>query len=79
MFSFFPSTHAPRQRSSSRLVNTCSNFQTYPFTVNHGLYSFCMSLEQSEDRTIRFSTMSQILCKTIILEFLLVFIIKLGA
>jgi hypothetical protein len=44
-----------------------------------GLYSFCMSLEQSEDRTIKSSTMSQILCKTIIPEFLYVFRIKLKA
>ena len=38
-----------------------------------GLYSFCMSLEKSEDRTIRSSTMSQTLCRTIIPEFFICF------
>ena len=39
-----------------------------------GLLSFHLGLEQLKDRTIKSSTMSQVLCSTIILEFLQVFL-----
>jgi hypothetical protein len=42
-----------------------------------GLLSLHLGLEQLKDKTIESSTMSQVLYSTIILEFLLVFKIKL--
>jgi hypothetical protein len=45
-----------------------SNLPILPTTVE--LLSFYLALEQLKDRTIKSSTMSQVLCSTIILEFL---------
>ena len=42
-----------------------------------GLISLHLGLEQLKDRTIKLSTMSQVLCSTIILEFLQIFKINL--
>jgi hypothetical protein len=44
-----------------------------------GLLSLHLGLEQLKDRMIKSSTISQVLCLTIIPEFLWVFKIKLGA
>jgi hypothetical protein len=44
-----------------------------------GLLNLHLDLEQLKDRTIKSSTMSQVLCSTIIPEFLEVFKIKLKA
>ena len=38
-----------------------------------GLLSFHLGLEQLKDRTIKLSTMSQVLCSTIVLEFFISF------
>jgi hypothetical protein len=57
-----------------------SDFQTYTYyLLTMGLLSLHLGLEQLKDRTIKSSTMSQVLCLTIILEFLWVFKIKLRA
>jgi hypothetical protein len=52
-----------------------SNLPILPLTM--GLLSLHLGLEQLKDKTIESSTMSQVLCSTIVLEFLLVFKIKL--
>jgi hypothetical protein len=44
-----------------------------------GLFSLHFGLEQLKDKTIKSGTMSQVLCLTIIPEFLWVFIIKFRA
>ena len=52
-------------------------FKLTHITFNHGACSLHLDLEQLKDRTIKSSTMSQVLCSTIILEFLQIFQIKL--
>ena len=54
-----------------------SDFQTFPYYLQPWGFSLHLGLEQLKDRTIKSSTMSQVLCSTIILEFLEVFKIKL--
>ena len=77
MFSLLKSTLAFKQEFSSGLKSTDLTFKLIHITFNHGAYSLHLGLKQLKDRTIKSSTMSQVLCSTIILEFLQVFKIKL--
>ena len=77
MFSLLKSTHAFNKKLSSGLEQTNLTFKLIHITFNHGAYSLYLSLDQLKDRTIKSSTMSQVFCSTIILEFLQVFKIKL--
>ena len=79
MFSLLKSTHAFKQEFSSGLKSIGLTFKLTHITFNHGAYSLHLSLEQLKDRTIKPSTMSQVLCSTIVPEFLQVFKIKLRA
>ena len=79
MFSCLKSTDAFNQEFSSRLEQTNLTFKLTHITFNHGLLSLHLGLEQLKDRTIKSSTMSQVLRSTIILEFLQAFKIKLRA
>jgi hypothetical protein len=56
-----------------------SDFQTYPYYLQLWGFSLHLNLEQLKYRAIKSSTMYQVLCSTIILEFLWVFKIKLRA
>ena len=69
MFSLLKSTYAFKQEFSSRLEQTILTFKLTHITFNHGSCSLYLGLEQLKDRTIKLSTMSQVLCSTIILEF----------
>ena len=77
MFSLLKSTHAFKQKFSSGLKSTNLTFKLTHITFNHGAYSLHLGLEQLKDRTIKSNTMSQVLCSTVIPEFLQVFKIKL--
>ena len=70
MLSLLKSTHAFKQELSSKLDQTDITFKLTHITFNHGACSLHLCLEQLKDRTIKSSTMSQVLCSTIILEFL---------
>jgi hypothetical protein len=67
------STHALKQEFPPDQTMYALTFKLTHFTCNMGLHSFCLSVEQSKDRTIKLSTMSQILCYTTILEFFIRF------
>ena len=73
MFSLLKSTHAFKQELSYGLEQTNLTFKLTHITFNHGACSLHLGLEELKDRTIKSSTMSQVLCSTIILEFLQVF------
>jgi hypothetical protein len=73
MLSLFKSTHTFKQEFSSELEQTDLSFKLTHITFNHGACSLYLGLEQLKDRTIKLSTMSQVFCSTIILEFLQVF------
>ena len=77
MFSILKSTHAFKQEFSSGLEQTDLTFKPTHITFNHGACSVHLGLEQLKDRMIKLSTISQVLCSTIIPEFLQVFKIKL--
>jgi len=66
MLLLLKSTHAFNKEFSTRLKSTCLPI----LPSNMGLLSFHLGLEQLKDRMIKSSTMSQIRCSTIILEFL---------
>ena len=70
MFSLLKSTHASKQEFSSGLEQTNLTFKLIHITFNHGAFSLYLDLEQLKDRTIKSSTMPQVLCSTIVLEFL---------
>jgi len=70
MFLLLKSTHAFKQEFSFELKLTDLTFKLTPITFNHGTCNLHLGLEQLKDRTIKSSTMSQVLCSTIILEFL---------
>ena len=69
MFSLLKSTHAFKQELSSGLKSIGLTFKLTHITFNHGAYSLHLGLEQLKDRTIKSSTMSQVLYSTIVLEF----------
>jgi hypothetical protein len=71
------STHAFKQEFSSRLEQTILTSKLTHITFNHGACILHLSLGQLKDRTIKSSTMYQVLCSTIIPEFLHVFKLKL--
>ena len=77
MFSLLKSTHAFKQEFSSGLEQTDLTFQFTHITFNHAACSLHLGLEQLEDRMIKSSTMSQVLCSTIVPKFLQIFKIKL--
>jgi hypothetical protein len=62
MFSLLKITHAFKQEFSFRLKSTDLTFKLTHITFNYGLLSFHLDLEQLKDRTIKSSTMSQVLC-----------------
>ena len=64
------STQAFNQEFSFELEQTDLTFKLTHITFNHGACSLYLGLEQLKDRTIKSSTMSQVLCFTIVLEFL---------
>ena len=70
MFSLLKSTYAFKQEFSSGLEQTDLTFKLTHITFNHGACILHLGLKQLKDRTIKSSTMSQVLCSTIILEFL---------
>ena len=70
MLSLLKSTHAFKQKFSSGLKQTDLTFKLTRITLNHGAASLHLGLEHLKDREIKSSTMSQVLCSTIILEFL---------
>ena len=69
MLSLLKSTHAFKQEFSSRLEQTDLTFKLTHITFNHGACSIHLGLEQLNDRTIKSSTISQVLYSTIILEY----------
>ena len=69
MFSFLKSTHVFKQEFSSRLEQTDLTFKLTHITFNYGACSLHLDLEQLKGRTIKSSTMFQVLCSTIILKF----------
>ena len=69
MFSRLKSTHAFKQELSSELDQTDITFKLTHITFNHGACSLHLGLEQLKNKMIKSSTMSQVLCSTIILEF----------
>ena len=71
------STYVFKQEFSSGLEQTGLTSKLTHITFNHGAYSLYLAVEQLKDRMIKSSTMSHVLCSTIILEFLQVFKIKL--
>ena len=77
MFSLLKSTHAFKQKFSYGLEQTNLTFKLTHITFNHGACSLHLGLDQLKDKTIKSITMSQVLCSTIIPEFLQVFKIKL--
>ena len=76
MFSLLKSTHAFKQEFSFGLEQTNLTFKLTHITFNHGACSLYLGLEQLKDRMIKASTISQVLCSTIIPEFLQVFFQK---
>ena len=70
MFALLKSTHAFKQEFSSGLEQTDLSFKLTHITLNYGACILHLGLEQLKDRTIKSSTMSQVLCSTIIPEFL---------
>ena len=70
MLSRLKSTHAFKQEFSSGLEQTDLTFKLTHITFNHGACSLHLVLEQLKDRTIKSSTIPQVLCSTIIPEFL---------
>ena len=64
------STHVFKQEFSYGLEQTNLTFKLTHLTFNHGACSLHLGLEQLKDRTIESSTMSQVLCLTIVLKFL---------
>ena len=73
MLSLLKSTHAFKQKFSSGLEQTVLTFKLTHITFNHGACSLHLGLEQLKDRTIKSSTISQVLCSTIVLEFFISF------
>ena len=69
MFSLLTSTHVFKQKFSSGVEQTILTFKLTQITFNHGACSLHLGLEQLKGRTIKSSTISQVLCSTIILEF----------
>jgi hypothetical protein len=69
MLSRLKSTQVFNQKLSSRLEQTDLTFKLTHITINHGLLSLHLGLEQLKDRMIKSSFMSQVLCSTIIPEF----------
>ena len=65
MFSLLKSTHAFKQEFSFGIEQTDPTFKLTHITLNHGACSLHLGLEQLKDRTIKSSTMSQVLCSTI--------------
>jgi hypothetical protein len=66
-----------KQEFSFGLKSTDLTFKLSHFIFDHGTYSLHLGLEQLKDRMVKSSTMSQVICSTIILEFLQAFKIKL--
>ena len=73
MFSLLKSTHAFKQGFSSGLKSTDLTFKLTHITFNHGAYSLHLGLKQLKDRTIKSSTMSQVICSTFVFRVFISF------